>query len=271
MKRGLLISFVLIIFMIFCGCSMHKTDNKDTINIETNSTKKPTAVYYGNTLDAIDGNVDFANLTDSIQKQNLLVKYEKSYYLYSNNKLIGNAIGKIEESGLDSYWHVVFPSEFENYEVAITQSYNPYPREVININSNFQKDFSNIIAEVNNKFSVNSKIKELSCIDLDGDGQNECLAFFVDENNNFFANCLLDSKNMIISFLTVFKEKCENFSETIEEFSLLNGCEIIDINNDNVMEIIAQIPTYEGLFFRVFTYNNGNFDGDYINKGSFEP
>ena len=51
---------------------------------------------------------------------------------------------------------------------------------------------------------------------------------------------------------------------------MLNSSEIIDIDNDGIMEIIMQIPSYEGLLFEVFKYNNGNFDGEFITEASFQ-
>lgn len=258
----------------------NKTDNtsvepvnnatiKSNVSKYPDKTDQPIAVYLGITLDDVDGQIDYENSSDEKQRLYLKGKYENTYYLYSNSKLIGKAVGTIEGSGLDSYWQVKFPAEFDNYEIAIIQSYNPYPRKIEPININVK--LGKVVDEIDTKFSVNAKIKEILSVDLDGDGLNEYVAFFVDENKYFFAKCLVDSNYNIISFITVFKEKREDFSKIIEEFNLLNACEIIDIDNDNIMEAIVNMPSYEGVWFKVFKYDKGRFDGDFINHGSFNP
>jgi len=48
---------------------------------------------------------------------------------------------------------------------------------------------------------------------------------------------------------------------------MLNGCHSQAIP----MEIIVEMPSYEGLYFKVFKYDKGSFDGDFVNQGSLKP
>ena len=142
------------------------------------------------------------------------------------------------------------------------------------INSDFPVEFlsgGNVITEINNKFNVNSETKELCSTDLDGDGESEYIALVMDEKKDFFAKCLLDSNYNIISYLTVFNEKYKDFTSLVTGYNLLDSGEIIDINNDGIMEILVDLPIYEGFSYKVFTYKNGEFDGDFINKCSLKP
>lgn len=265
---------------VLYGCNSHKAisnvggSSKPIVSNKTAEKDNIAAVHYGIALNIVDGNIDIFDTANSQQKQRILKKYEKEYYLYSNNKFIAKAAGKVEGSGLDSYWKVVFPSNTNKYEVAISESFSPYPRKIVFTTSHFKKEFDdkgNIVSKINNKFGVSCKIKELVSIDLDGNGKNEYLALFIDEKSNFFAKCLIDSKYSIISYLTIFKESCANFNGTVDNYDLKNGNEIIDINDDGIMEIIVDMPSYEGNIFKVFTYKNGKFDGDFINNASFQP
>ncbi len=285
MRKTFIILMITVISL--SGCNINST----TENLNSTSTsfqenivtvekkqdvEQPIILYNGITLDTIDKDIDIdiVKEKDAFQKQRLFAKYEREYYLYSNNTFLEKTIGKIEERGLDYYWQVSFDTKRTDDEVAISQSYNPYPRKIANINSNFPIEFDSngkVLSEINNKFDVNSKIKELSCIDLDGNGENEYIALFLDAKNNFFAKCLLNSKHNIIAYLTVFKEKCDDFDAVIERYNLLNSGEIIDINNDSVMEIIVTLPSYEGFLFKVFSYKNGDFDGDFVTKCSLQP
>ena len=57
----------------------------------------------------------------------------------------------------------------------------------------------------------------------------------------------------------------------IKSFNLQDSSEIIDINNDGIMEILMELPCYEGFVFRSFTYKNGAFSGDFITNSSLQP
>ena len=180
------------------------------------TTEQPIALYHGITLDKNDRDIDVIEGNSSSRNEDLYAKYETQFYLYSNGSYLGNAQGKINGRGLDYYWQVDFPAAKYNDEVAISQSYNPYPRKLSYTNSTFPKEFMAggvILTQVNTQFNVNSKVKELYCIDLDGDGTNEYLALMIDEKDNFFTKCLVDSNNKIIAYLTVFKEKCDDFEQ----------------------------------------------------------
>lgn len=269
----------LVVFTILSGCSHQDKKELPSSNITTTNkspqvAEKLAVLYHGITIDSADEKFKFLEETDASKKQSLSSKYETEYSLYSNNNLLGTAKGKIEGRGFDYNWQVALTPENKDYEVAITKKYEAYPRKTVHINSGFPKEFnsdSKVISEINSKYKVNCEVKELCTVDVDGDGSNEYLALVADEKNDFFAKCLVDSKYKIISYLTVFKEKNDNFNEVLKEYNLLDSDEIIDINNDGVMEIIVSLPAYEVFLFKVFTYKNGNFDGDFTTVCSLKP
>lgn len=237
--------------------------------------EKPIVLYHGITLDDADQRIEIRTNENEDEVNYIMKKYSREYYLYSNQQFLGKENGIAEIRGYDYYWEVNFQN-LDNFEVAISQPYNPYPRKVTDIYSEFASELENnstVISGTNNEFKVNCEITELFSIDLDGDGNDEYLVTLFDTENCFFAKCLVDSKYKIIAYLTMFHEKTseDDFNILLDYYggSLFSN-EIIDIDNDSVMEIIMAIPTYEGFRFEVFKYNNGNFDGEFITEASFQ-
>lgn len=54
-------------------------------------------------------------------------------------------------------------------------------------------------------------------------------------------------------------------------FSIKKSIFVIDIDNDGIMEIVAELPSYEGFAFNVSEYNKGEFYGSYINECNIIP
>ena len=273
MKKYLSILFILLFTMMSCS---------------TNA-KEPKALYYGIPLDGNDRNFNFFKSSDNNKKQSITEKYETEYFLYSDGAFLGRAKGKIEE-GSPYCWDIYFPAIKYDHEIEISQKYNPYPREISYIKDNFQKEFdksSEVISLIDKQFEVHAVIKEMICTDLDNDGKKEYLGMFVDKKKCFFTKCLIDSNNKIISYVLAYQapaEKVEQaksewdefnasewFDGFIEEYNLQSSGEIVDINNDKIMEIIVELPVYDGFNFKVFTFNNGKFDGEFITKSNVFP
>lgn len=299
MKKLIFITFLITVLFFGCGkepqnksanilesVKMNNTEtekssnNSKSANIEkapkSNVTAENIVLFHGITLNPEDRDIDIYESADPLQKQKMIKKYEQEYSIYSNGKFLGKAIGKTEGRGLDYYWDVSFDTEY-GYEMALFGINNPYPREIKNIEPGIPIEFKEnerVSNELNSRFNVQSRISELTIVDLDGNGTNEYIALFVDKKNYFFTKCLIDSSFNIISYLTVLKEKenelvdWENF---FKYYNLQNSGEIIDINNDGIMEIILDNPIYEGFDFKVFTYKDGKLDGEFINMASIQP
>lgn len=272
MKRIKVLALLLCVLLFASGCNFsekNEPEKQEPINEEK---QQSVALYNGISLDEKDRHTNIFEGENNIREQ-ILTKYETGYHLYSNQALIQESFGKVEQRGLDYAWQVGFPDKIE-YEIALSQSYDPYPRPITFMTSNYPKEFEDsgeVIQKINNQFDVDVKVQELSQADLDGDGHEEFLAFVVDANKSFFAKCLVDSDFEIVSYFTVFQEDHQNFDLLVQIFSLLSAGEIIDINDDNVLEIVVQLPIYEGFSFEVLTYSNGHFSGDPIIKTTLQP
>lgn len=272
MKKLKMMALLLCAAFLISGCSLFETNEPAKPDSGNGEKQQLVALFHGIPLDVEDRDTNiFEEETNS--KEQIVSKYEKEYYLYSNQQLIQESEGKIEQRGLDYYWQVVFPGNIE-HEVALSQSYDPYPRKIENITSNLPKEFDDdgqVIQAINSKFNVNVNVRELNRVDLDGDGQGEFLAFVVDKGHNFFAKCLVNSDYEIISYFTVFQEEYQVFDQLVQDYNLTNSGEIIDINNDEIMEMVVVLPTYEGFLFKVLTYKDGNFSGEQIINTTLKP
>jgi hypothetical protein len=243
----------------------------------------PVVIFNGITLDTDDRNtVDVDDLENEVAGPEIRDKYERDYYLYSDGEYKGIAKGIARGRGLDYGFEVCFfddDQEIEGYieELAISANYNPYPRTVSYSMSDFPETLSkdgSIVKQVNSEFGVECETKEMCRVDLDGDGTDEYLAYLVDTNNYFYTKCLLNSNFKIIAYITVLNYgyiEGVDWPELFDNCGLSNSGEIADVNNDEVMEILVELPAYEGFEFRVFSYKNGVFSGDYITKAPLLP
>lgn len=262
----------LCIALLISGCSLSETNEPAEPDSGNGEKQQLVALFHGIPLDVKDRDTNIFEEENNLKEQ-MVSKYETDYYLYSNQQLIQESVGKIEQRGLDYYWQVNFPGEIE-YEVALSQSYDPYPREIENITSNLPKEFDDdgqVIQAINSQFNVNVNVRELNRVDLNGDGKGEFLALVIDKDYNFFAKCLVNPDYEIISYFTVFQEEYQFFDQLVHDYNLTNSGEIIDINNDDIMEIVVVLPTYEGFSFKVLTYKDGNFSGDQIINTTLKP
>lgn len=261
-----------------CQTPKHQPNSSPAATEGTNQatphSEAPVVLYNGIPLDVNDRQVNLVEEPDNAKKQNLLAKYEQEYYVYADGTSKGKAVGKLEGRGLDYYWQVKLNPDLGPHYIAISQDYNPYPRLVQIVSSNFPEPFNpggKAIIAVNQCFAVNSQTRELCTVDLDNDGQEEYIAWVVDAQNGFMAKCLFDADFKVVSYLTVLKERHQDFAALAANHRLAATSEIIDINRDGVMEIIIDKPLYEGFVFKVFTYNQGKFDGELINQSSLKP
>lgn len=286
MKKIIFLFLILAISIIsFSGCNSNTNnqnkenkDNSSENNAASQTNKninQPLVVLFcGISLDEKDMRIPvFDKKFDAEKIQEIYNKYEREYYLYSDGALIGQSNGKIEERGLDYSWDISFGQEFDNkVEVAISKQFNPYPRQITNISSDFNKEFEidgKVFKAVNNQFNVSATIREITKVDIDGEGKDEYIALAVDEQSYFFAKCLIDSDFNVVAYLTVFKGKPQ-FADFDRILKYKYPCEIIDIDNDGVMEILLSLPTYEGFEYRIFKYKNRVFDGPFITRASVD-
>ena len=195
-------------------------------------------------------------------------KYNTTYYNYENGKYEGITTGKFGEETYEGY------SIVSNVKkIAMTQKYNAIPRNYTTID-----ELPEQLIDMADYSSV-----DIHAIDLDNDGKTEyivcCTANYKEgdigdgEPEAFSEIMLLDyNYKKIANIITLENGFWGNVKEeNYKVFLSLNDVEYIDIDNDDIMEMIIKVPTYDGQQISILKYNKGNIEGEVNYKASVLP
>ena len=100
--------------------------------------------------------------------------------------------------------------------------------------------------------------------DLDGNGTEEYILVLANKTTGYSKIVLLDSSGTKVGKDLAYIEKSKWESVTTEEYHLrLSNHEIIDIDNYGIMEIVIELPRYEGdPTIILLKYKNGELQGE---------
>lgn len=245
----------------------NNTENSTIIN-EGNNQEKNTNYFILYDGYKMENKIGIQDLSDmEVNEENNKI-YNTTYYNYEKGKYLGEKRG---DFGEQTYEGVSVVSNIKR--IAISEKYNAIPREykVIEELPNELIDMADYT-----KVTINS-------IDLDGDNLEEyllcyCINYAKGEIGDGEAIAssgimLLDNNYKKIANLVELKN---GFWGNIEEedkkiFLSLDDVEYIDIDNDNIMEIIIKIPTYEGTKLSILKYKNNKIDGETNFQASVMP
>ncbi len=277
-EKGITLIVLLIIVVLIIGAIIYFTYNPKTEQSTSNKTVNQTS----NTIDAVtskeniilyDG-VEIEKTTGWINLFDIMInlskesekRYNTKYYNYEKNKYTGETTGTFKyENGY------VFVNEVG--KVAMTKKYNAIPRTSTKLN-----DIPNELIDM-----IDYSILEIESIDLDGDGKLEYIVLCgVDYARDQIGDgepeasstiMLLDSNFKKIADLVNIADgfTTEEKDENNKVFLSLNDIMYIDIDEDNIMEIIIKIPTYEEEEISILKYNNGKIEGDINIEAKVRP
>ena len=194
-------------------------------------------------------------------------KYNTTYYNYEKGKYEGTTTGNFRE---ETYQGVSVVSNVKR--IAMTQKYNAIPREFKVI-----KELPEQLRDMADYSSV-----DINEIDLDGDGKNEYLVCYTvnyakgeigDGEPQASSGIMLFDNNFkkIADLVTLENGFWANIKEENQKvFLSLDNIEYIDIDNDGVMEIIIQVPTYEVMEISIVKYSNNKIEGKTNVKASLD-
>ena len=242
---------------------------KNIIDSTINSTTSDT-----NTVDAIDAN------SRKVMNENLIVlynglildtskmantelkyidnsdkykdKYVITYYNYESFGFKDSKLGTLSEQVYDGLVKI------DNVgKIAISESYNAVPREIKIVNA-----IPTLVSDKNSKIGNYDSTKTI-ITDLDGNGSEEYILILANKATGYSKITLMDSAGTKVADLA-YIEKSKWESVTTEEYHLsLDNVEVIDIDNDGIMEILVEIPKYEGdPSVSMLKYKNGELSGD---------
>lgn len=237
------------------------SQNTETINEEENI-----ILYNGIEISTKTGvqYLDVIEINEEAKK-----KYNKTYYNYENGKYEGTTTGKFGE---EIYYDEL--SRVSNVKkIAMTQKYNAIPRNYTTID-----ELPEQLMDMADYSSV-----DIQAIDLDNDGKTE---YIVCCTVNYKEGDIGDGEPEASSEIMLFDYNYKKIADIItlengfwgnvkEEnykiFLSLDDVEYIDLDNDDIMEIIIDVPRYDGQEISILKYNKGNIEGDVNYKASVLP
>lgn len=178
-------------------------------------------------------------------------KYVITYYNYENFVFKDSKLGTISTQIYDGL------VKMENVgKIAISESYEAIPRDIKVVNA-----IPTSVSDKNPKIGDFDSTKAI-ITDLDGNGTEEYILVLANKNTGYSKIVLLDSTGLKVADLA-YIEKSKWESDTTEEYHLsLSNVEIIDVDNDGIMEILIEIPRYEGdPTISLLKYKNGELQG----------
>ena len=179
-------------------------------------------------------------------------KYVITYYNYESFGFKDSKLGTLSSQVYDGLVKI------DNVgKVAISESYNAIPREIKIVNA-----IPTIVSDKNSKIGDYDSTKAI-ITDLDGNGTEEYILILANKGTGYSKITLMDSVGTKVADLA-YIEKSKWESVTTEEYHLsLDNVEIIDIDNDGIMEILIELPKYEGdSSISLLKYKNGEILGD---------
>lgn len=195
-------------------------------------------------------------------------KYNTIYFNYENGKYQGETTGTFGEVTYEGF------SIVKNVKrIAMTQKYNAIPREYKEI-----KELPKQLEDMADCSSVN-----INEIDLDGDGKNEYIVCYTaDYQKGQIGDGEPQASSGIMLFDFNYKKIADLVTlengfwgnvkeENYKRFLTLEDTEYIDIDNDGNMEIIIEVPTYDGTKISVLKYSNNKVEGETNLQASVLP
>jgi len=256
-KKIVIVCFIIILIITCCiGFSIFRNETK---TLENNSKKDYFVLYNGYEIEKKTGVQELSDMY--ISKENNK-KYNIYYYNYEKGEYLGKQKGKFGEETFENV------SIVRNVNtIATSQKYDAMPRTFSKTNGLPKKldgieDFSTL---------------EIHSIDLDGNGTKENIICYTIDNKEeqkassaimIFDKKYQKSENLIIledGFWAGIKEDNQKIFLSLEDI------EYFDIDNDGIMEILINVPTYEGTKLSIIKYDNGKIDGEVNLKASLLP
>lgn len=265
-KKSLKLSLVTVLLIIaiivlVCYIYIEKTNpNKEIDNVGTSNnvtqSEENIVLYKGIQIATKPG---VQNLLDMEVNDESNKKYNTTFYNYENGKYEGATIG---EFGEETYEGV---SVVQNVKrIAMTQKYNAIPRNYTTI-----EELPKQLIDMADCSSV-----DIQSIDLDNDGKTEYLICYT---VNYAEGEIGDGEPEASSGIMILDFNYKKIADLVllengfwgnikkednKIFLSLNDVEYVDIDNDGIMEVIINVPTYEGSKISIIEYNNGNIEGE---------
>lgn len=178
-------------------------------------------------------------------------KYVITYNNYENFAYTDSTLGKLSTPIYDNL------VKMEGIgKVAISESYQAIPNPIKVINS-----LPTVVLENNRKLEEFDLIKTI-LVDLEGNGTEEYVTILANKKTGYSKISLYNSVGELVSDLAYIEKSKWNQTTNAEYYLSLDNVNILDVDNDNIMEILIEIPKYEGgPAVSILKYKNGEIAG----------
>jgi len=241
---------------------IYTTDGKEE-NIEVGN-KDYMFLYEGFELEKKVGiqYIDFMSMNKENNK-----KYNTEYYNYVDGKYTGKSMGIFGRT--EAYDTFSFVESVE--KIATSKKYNLFPREY-KILEKLPKELIEM---------ADSSNVEIMKIDLDGDNKTEYIVCNSIDYTGYDTNGENGEKVEGSSTIMLLNDEFKKIADLvtvnddyIDEYANLRTIENIncfDIDNDGIMEIIIDIPVWEGMEVSIYKYSNGKVSGEINYEVGIQP
>lgn len=179
-------------------------------------------------------------------------KYVITYYNYENFAYQNSTLGKLSDPIFDNLVGI------QNVgKIAISESYNAIPKDIKIINS-----LPTVVLENNQKLPEEFDSIKTIIADLDMNGTEEYVTILVNKNTGYSKISLYNATGKLVADLAYIEKSKWNQTTNAEYYLSLENVNILDVDNDNVMEILVEIPKYEGeSSVSILKYKNSELTG----------
>ncbi len=162
-------------------------------------------------------------------------KYVITYYNYENFAYENSTLGKLTEPIFDNLVAIQGVGK-----IAISENYSAIPKDIKIINT-----LPAAVLENNSKLSEFNLVKTIM-VDLDLNGTDEYITILNNKTTGYSKISLYDTTGELVQDLAYIEKSKWNQTTHAEYYLNLENVNILDVDNDGVMEILVEIPRYEG-------------------------
>lgn len=214
------------------------TTSNTTVNATDASSRKVmnenlTVLYNGLILDTTQ--MDQVELSYIDSSSSDKEKYVITYYNYENFAYVDSTLGQLSEPLFDNLVGIQGVGK-----IAISESYNAIPKAIKVINT-----LPTVILDNNSKLAEYDTIKTIIA-DLDVNGSDEYITILANKSTGYSKISLYDNTGKLVADLAYIEKAKWNQITHAEYYLSLSNVNILDVDNDGVMEILVEIPKYEG-------------------------
>lgn len=162
-------------------------------------------------------------------------KFVITYSNYENFAYVDSTLGKLSQPIFDNLLGIEGVGK-----IAISESYNAIPKQIKVINT-----LPTVILDNNAKLTEFDTVKTILA-DLDVNGTDEYITILANKKTGYSTISLYDGTGKIVADLAYIEKSKWNQTTHAEYYLSLDNVNILDVDNDGTMEILVEIPKYEG-------------------------